>query len=121
MLAPHALHILNSPRHTHSVYVLFAHRSLYSGMYLRNRKSDFFLNCQNHYKISLVDGGEDMKMYEYGFTSVMKEQEPSRQKFVAKSILKEVEKIAKERNISEEDAYFGYMHGLYGGDREIEE
>lgn len=62
-----------------------------------------------------------MKMYEYGFTSVMKDQEPSRQKFVAKSILKEVERIAKERNISEEDAYFGFMHGLYGGDREVVE
>ena len=62
-----------------------------------------------------------MKMYEYGFKSVMKEQDPTRQKFVAKSILREVEKIAKEHNISEEDAYWGYMHGLYGGDREVGE
>ena len=62
------------------------HRSLYFGICSNIRKFDFFLNCQNHYKISLMDGGEDMKMYEYGFTSVMKDQEPSRQKFVAKSI-----------------------------------
>ena len=68
-----------------------------------------------------MDGGDNMKMYEYGFTSVMREQDPTRQKFLAKSILKEVERIAKERNISEEDAYWGYMHGLYGGDREVAE
>ena len=49
----------------------------------------------------------------------MKEQDTTRQNFVAKRILKEVERIAKEKNISEEDAYWGYMHGLYG-DREVE-
>ncbi|MDD3417501.1 MAG: hypothetical protein PHY47_26510 [Lachnospiraceae bacterium] len=41
------------------------------------------------------------------------------QHFTAKMIVKEVQKIAKEQNISEEDAYWAYTHGLYGADRNI--
>ena len=32
----------------------------------------------------------------------------------------DVQRIAKEHNISEETAYWGYMHGLYDGDRELQ-
>lgn len=51
----------------------------------------------------------------------MQAMSPDQQKFIAKMIVKEVEKIAKEYNISEEEAYWGYTHGLYGADREIGE
>ena len=44
---------------------------------------------------------------------------PTQQQFTAKMIVREVQKIAKEHNISEEEAYWGYTHGLYGADREI--
>ena len=36
-------------------------------------------------------------------------------------IVREVQKIAKEHNISEKEAYWGYTHGLYGADRDVEE
>ena len=42
------------------------------------------------------------------------------QRFTAKMIVNEVKRIAKENNISEEQAYWGYTHGLYGADREID-
>ena len=44
---------------------------------------------------------------------------PIQQKFVAKMIVKEVQRIAEEHHISEETAYWAYMHGLYDGDREL--
>ncbi len=60
-----------------------------------------------------------MKVFEYGQKKNMEELSPVQQKFTAKMIVKEVQRIAKEHGISEETAYWGYMHGLYGGDREI--
>ena len=39
--------------------------------------------------------------------------------FTDKMIVREVQKIAKEHNISEKEAYWGYMHGLYGADRDV--
>ena len=43
------------------------------------------------------------------------------QRFTAKMIVNEVQKIARENNISEEQAYWGYTHGLYGADRKMGE
>lgn len=60
-----------------------------------------------------------MKMFEYAQREVMKDQEESSRQFVARKILQEVKRIAKEKNIDEETAYWGYTHGLYSGDREI--
>jgi hypothetical protein len=60
-----------------------------------------------------------MKAFELGKKSSMKKMDPLQQRFTAKMIMNEVAKIAKEYNISEEAAYNAYMHGLYGGDREI--
>ncbi len=60
-----------------------------------------------------------MRAFEYGKKKNMSELSPIQQKFTAKMIVKEVQQIAKEYNISEETAYWGYMHGLYGGDCEL--
>lgn len=61
-----------------------------------------------------------MHVFEYGKKSNMNELSPDQQRFTAKMIVKEVQRIAKEHNISEEIAYWGYMHGLYDGDRELQ-
>lgn len=60
-----------------------------------------------------------MKAFELARRQNMQSMSPDQQRFTAKMIVKEVEKIAKEHNISEEQAYWGYTHGLYGADREI--
>lgn len=62
-----------------------------------------------------------MRVFEYGKQKNMAGLSPMQQKFTAKMIVKEVQRIAKEYHISEETAYWGYMHGLYGGDRELTE
>ena len=62
-----------------------------------------------------------MKAFELARRQNMQAMSPDQQRFTAKMIVKEVEKIAKEHNISEEEAYWGYTHGLYGADREIGE
>lgn len=60
-----------------------------------------------------------MKAFEYGKKSNMEKLDSDQQRFMAKMIVNEVQKIAKEKGISEEAAYDAYMHGLYGSDREI--
>lgn len=60
-----------------------------------------------------------MRVFEYGKKSNMTELPSDQQRFTAKMIVQEVQQIAKEHNISEEMAYWGYMHGLYDGDREL--
>lgn len=60
-----------------------------------------------------------MKAFELTKKNSMSKMSESQQQFTAKMIMREVQKIAKEKNISEEDAYWGYMHGLYGSDRKI--
>lgn len=60
-----------------------------------------------------------MKAFELTRKQNVQAMSPDQQRFTAKMIVKEVEKIAKENNISEEEAYWGYTHGLYGADREI--
>lgn len=60
-----------------------------------------------------------MRVFEYGKKSNMTELTSDQQRFTAKMIIQEVQQIAKEHNISEEMAYWGYMHGLYDGDREL--
>ena len=60
-----------------------------------------------------------MRAFEYGRKMNMENLDPIQQKFVDKMIVREVQRIAKEHNISEETAYWAYMHGLYDGDREL--
>lgn len=60
-----------------------------------------------------------MRVFEYGQKENMSAMDPVQQKFTAKMIVREVERIAKEHDISEETAYWAYMQGLYGGDREL--
>ena len=60
-----------------------------------------------------------MKAFELTQKKNMATMSPTQQQFTAKMIVREVQKIAKEHNISEEEAYWGYTHGLYGADREI--
>lgn len=60
-----------------------------------------------------------MRAFEYGRQANMAGSSPTQRKFTAKMIVKEVQRIAREHHISEEVAYWGYMHGLYDGDREL--
>lgn len=60
-----------------------------------------------------------MKVFEYTQKGNMNDLTSSQQRFTAKMIVKEVQKIASEHNISEEEAYLAYTYGLYGSDREI--
>ena len=62
-----------------------------------------------------------MKVFELCKKSNMKDMDPDQQLFTAKMIVREVQKIAREKNISEEEAYYWYSKGLFGGDREIGE
>ena len=41
------------------------------------------------------------------------------QTFYSKMITKEVERVAKEKNMKPEEVYYWFSKGLYGGDREI--
>lgn len=61
-----------------------------------------------------------MKLMEYMKPSVMNSLEPTRQKFVAKMIIREVQQVAKENDMTEEQAYYWMSKGLYGGDRDID-
>lgn len=61
-----------------------------------------------------------MKLMDYMKPSVMNSLEPTTQKFVAKMIIREAKRIAKENNMTEEQAYYWMSKGLYGGDREID-
>ena len=61
-----------------------------------------------------------MKAFELCRKENIASMDPLQQRFTAKMIVREVEKIAKEKNISEEAAYYGYIHGLYGADRELD-
>lgn len=61
-----------------------------------------------------------MKLFEYMKPSVMNSLEPTRQKFVAKMIIREVEQVAEKNGIAKEQAYYSMSKGLYGGDRDID-
>lgn len=60
-----------------------------------------------------------MRMFEYMNKNVIETLPPERRQFITKMIMRDVEKIAKEKGISEEKAYELYSKGLYGGDREV--
>ena len=70
---------------------------------------------------SMVKGVRSMKAFELTRKQNMEEMSSNQRQFTAKMIVREVQKIAKEHNISEEEAYWGYTHGLYGADRDVEE
>lgn len=61
-----------------------------------------------------------MKLFEYMKPSVMNSLNPTRQKFVAKMIKREVEQVAEAHGLTEEEAYYWMSKGLYGGDRDID-
>ena len=69
----------------------------------------------------MVKGVRSMKAFELTRKQNMEEMSSNQRQFTAKMIVREVQKIAKEHNISEEEAYWGYTHGLYGSDRDVEE
>lgn len=62
-----------------------------------------------------------MKAFELTRRKKLEELSSDQRQFTAKMIVREVQKIAKEHNISEKEAYWGYTHGLYGADRDVEE
>ena len=61
-----------------------------------------------------------MRLFEYMKPGVLDQQEPTRKKFIAKLIVKETKQLAKDKNITENEAYMLLSRGLYGGDRDIE-
>ena len=62
-----------------------------------------------------------MKLFEYMNRENMLKLEEPRRKFVAKMIVREVQKVAAQQKISEEEAYLLLSKGLYGGDRHIDQ
>ena len=62
-----------------------------------------------------------MKAFELTRKKKLEELSSDQRQFTAKMIVREVQKIAKEHNISEKEAYWGYTHGVYGADRDVEE
>ncbi|MBE6035629.1 MAG: hypothetical protein E7222_13170 [Clostridiales bacterium] len=60
-----------------------------------------------------------MKLFEMTQIQNFKQLSPEQQRFTAKLINIEVKRIAKEKAIPEEKAYWGFTHGLYGSDRSI--
>lgn len=62
-----------------------------------------------------------MKAFELTRKKKLEELSSDQRQFTAKMIVREVQKIAKEHNISEKEAYWWYTHGLYGADRDVEE
>ena len=62
-----------------------------------------------------------MKAFELTRKKKLEELSSDQRQFTAKMIVRELQKIAKEHNISEKEAYWGYTHGLYGADRDVEE
>ena len=62
-----------------------------------------------------------MKAFELTRKKKLEELSSDQRQFTAKMIVREVQKIAKEHNISEKEAYWGYTHGLYGAERDVEE
>lgn len=62
-----------------------------------------------------------MKAFELTRKKKLEELSSDQRQFTAKMIVREIQKIAKEHNISEKEAYWGYTHGLYGADRDVEE
>ena len=44
---------------------------------------------------------------------------PDQRIFFSKMITKEVERVAQEKRVTSEEAYYWLSKGLYGGDREI--
>lgn len=61
-----------------------------------------------------------MKLFEYMNRENMLSLDESGRRFVAKMIVREVQKVAAQQGISEEEAYRLISKGLYGGDREID-
>ena len=57
------------------------------------------------------------KVFDYTKQRDFNELSPEQQQFTAKMIMKEVEKYAKEHNVSPEVAYEFYRKGMLGSDR----
>lgn len=60
------------------------------------------------------------RMFELTRKAKMQELPEDQQKFLAKKIMQEVDKIAEAKGISKEEAYRLYSKGLYGADRSID-
>lgn len=52
-----------------------------------------------------------MRVFELTEKKNINKMSAVQQQFTAKMVVREVQKIAKEKNISEEEAYWGYTHG----------
>lgn len=60
-----------------------------------------------------------MKLFEYMRKENLNRLPPEQQRFMAKLITREVEQIAREKNMPVEKAYYLFSKGLFGSDREV--
>lgn len=60
------------------------------------------------------------RMFELTMESKFDRLTPDQKVFFAKKIIREVNQLAQEKNITNEEAYDLYNKGLYGADRQIE-
>lgn len=60
------------------------------------------------------------KVFDYTKKKEMEQLDEGQQRFTAKMIVKEVERYAKEHNVSPETAYEFYRRGMLGSDRPLE-
>lgn len=62
-----------------------------------------------------------MRLFEYCQRKNLLELTDDQRLFITKKIMQEVEKVAKEKGISMEDAYWQFSHGLTeGSDRVVQ-
>lgn len=59
------------------------------------------------------------RVYDYTKKSVMKQLPLTQQEFMARMMVREVEKYAKEHDVSAETVYQLYSKGMFGADRQL--
>ena len=59
------------------------------------------------------------RVYDYTKKNNMKKMTPIQREFMAKMIVKEVEKYAREHDVSVETVYELYSRGMLGADRQL--
>ena len=59
------------------------------------------------------------RVYDYTKKNNMKKMTPIQREFMAKMIVKEVEKYAREHDVSAETVYELYSRGMLGADRKL--
>lgn len=59
------------------------------------------------------------RVYDYTKKSVMESLHPDQREFMARMMVREIQKYAMKHNVSEETVYELYKRGMLGADREL--